>query len=97
MVVTNSVKSITSNSATLTVNTVVATGTDVTTFHNDNLRTGQNLTETALTTANVNSQTFGLLRKLSVDGLVDAEPLYLSQLAVAGKNYNVVFVATEHD
>jgi len=97
VVVTNSVKSITSNSATLTVNTVAATGTDVTTFHNDNLRTGQNLTETKLTSINVNSQTFGLLRNLSVDGKVDAEPLYLSQLAVAGSVSNVVFVATEHD
>jgi len=45
----------------------------------------------------VNSTTFGLLRNLSVDGLVDAEPLYLSQLTVAGSVYNVVFVVTEHD
>ena len=96
-IVTNSVNSITSNSATLTVNAVLAAGTDVTTFHNDNLRTGQNLTETTLTPATVNSQTFGLLRNLSVDGRVDAEPLYLSQLRVAGATYNVVFVATEHD
>ncbi len=50
-----------------------------------------------MTQANVNSQTFGLLRNLPVDGLVDAEPLYLSQLAIAGGTYNVVFVATEHD
>ncbi len=97
VVVTNSVKSITSNSATLTVNAVQAAATDVTTYHNDNLRTGQNVTETTLTPANVNSQTFGLLRNLPVDGKVDAEPLYLSQLTVAGSRYNVVFVATEHD
>ena len=97
VVVTNSVNSITSNSATLTVNAVLAAGTDVTTYHNDICRTGQNLTETTLTQANVNSQTFGLLRNLAVDGLVDAEPLYLSQLSVAGGAYNVVFVATEHD
>jgi hypothetical protein len=97
VVVTNSVKSVTSNSATLTVNAVVAVGTDVTTFHNDNLRTGQNLTETRLTPANVSSQTFGLLRNLSVDGKVDAEPLYLSQLSVGGGVSNAVFVVTEHD
>ena len=32
-----------------------------------------------------------------VDGLVDAQPLYVSQLAVAGAIRNVLFVATEHD
>ena len=72
-------------------------GTDVTTYHNDNFRTGLNFTETALTTANVNSGTFGLLRNLSVDGLVDAEPLYLSQLVLPGGTHNVVYFTTEHD
>lgn len=72
-------------------------GNDVTTYHNDLARTGQNLTETTLTPSDVNYQTFGLLRNLMVDGNVDAEPLYLSQLSVAGATHNVVFVATEHD
>jgi hypothetical protein len=98
VIVTNSVTNITSSAATLTVNPVVASsGTDVTTYHNDIARTGQNTTETILTQANVNSTTFGLLRNLPVDGLVDAEPLYLSQLSVGGAAHNVVFVATEHD
>ena len=96
--VTNPVTSITSNPATLTVNPVVTSaGTDVTTYHNDVARTGQNTTETILTQANVNTTTFGLLRNLAVDGRVDAEPLYLSQLSVAGVAHNVVFVMTEHD
>ena len=82
--VTNSAGSMASNPAALTVSAVVAGATDVTTYHNDVARTGQNLTETTLTTANVNSQTFGLLRNLLVDGKVDAEPLYLSQLSVSG-------------
>ena len=98
VIVTNSVKSVTSNSATLTVNPVVTgPGTDVTTYHNDVARTGQNTTETILTQANVNSATFGLLRNLMVDGRVDAEPLYLSQLSISGVAHNVVFVMTEHD
>jgi hypothetical protein len=97
-IVTNAVASITSNSATLTVNPVVTSaGTDVKTYHNDVGRTGQNTTETVLTQANVHSATFGLLRNLSVDGLVDAEPLYLSQLSISGGVHNVVFVMTEHD
>jgi hypothetical protein len=98
VIVTNSVTSTTSNSATLTVNPIgSSSGTDVTTYHNDIARTGQNTTETILTQSNVNSTTFGLLRNLFVDGLVDAEPLYLSQLSIAGGVHNVVFVATEHD
>jgi hypothetical protein len=98
VIVTNPVTNITSNSASLGVNPVVTSpGTDVTTYHNDIARTGQNTTETKLTQANVNSTTFGLLRNLAVDGRVDAEPLYLSQLSVAGIAHNVVFVVTEHD
>lgn len=71
--------------------------TDVVTFHDDAGRTGANLTESVLTPANVNSASFGLLRVLSVDGKVDAQPLYLAQLSVAGATHNVVFVATEND
>ena len=97
VIVTNPVTSITSNPATLIVNPIVTSpGTDVTTYHNDIARTGQNITETVLTQANVNSTTFGLLRNLSVDGRVDAEPLYLSQLSISGVAHNVVFVMTEH-
>ena len=72
-------------------------GTDVTTYKNDVGRTGQNLTETTLTTANVNSSSFGLLRMLTVDSSVDAQPLYLSQFSIAGAAHDVVFVATEKD
>jgi hypothetical protein len=71
--------------------------TDVVTYKNDLARTGQNLTESTLTLANVNSSSFGLLRMLGVDGKVDAQPLYLSALAIASSTHNVVFVATEND
>jgi hypothetical protein len=67
------------------------------TYKNDVARTGQNLTESILTPANVNSATFGLLHLLSVDGNVDAQPLYLSQLQTAGALHNVLYVATEAD
>jgi len=74
-----------------------APGTDVLTYKNDLSRTGQNLSESALTPANVTSAGFGLLRNLPVDGKVDAQPLYVSQLNVSGSLHNVVFAATEHD
>jgi len=69
----------------------------VTTYHNDNARTGQNLTETILMPSNVNSSSFGKLFVISVDGKVDAQPLYLAQLGIPNQGtHNVVYVATEH-
>lgn len=73
------------------------THTDVLTYKNDNSRTGQNLTETQLTLANVNSASFGRLRTLATDGKVDAQPLYAAGLSVQGASHNVVYVATEND
>src|SRR5579863_8841758 len=66
--------------------------TDVTTYHNDNSRTGQNLHETTLTTSNVNFSTFGKLGTLPVDGIIDAEPVYLSGVSLPGKGtHNVLY------
>jgi hypothetical protein len=73
------------------------TTTDVLTYHNDVARTGQNLSETILTSSNVATSTFGKLGFFSVDGKVDAEPLYLSGLNIGGGSHNVLYVATEHD
>ncbi|HTZ98993.1 MAG TPA: hypothetical protein VMB02_01600 [Candidatus Aquilonibacter sp.] len=67
----------------------------VLTHHNDNFRTGQYLSETTLAPSNVNAANFGQLGKLPVAGSVDAEPLYVSQLAIKGAARNVLFVATE--
>ncbi|HSZ15713.1 MAG TPA: hypothetical protein VK764_01345 [Terracidiphilus sp.] len=72
-------------------------GVDVTTYHFDVGRTGLNPSEAALTTSNVTSATFGLLRTLPVDGKVDAQPLYLSGLTIGGQSHNVVYAATEND
>src|SRR5882762_4686376 len=70
---------------------------DVTTYHYDNLRTGQNLTETALTPANVNQAKFGKFGELMVDGKVDGQALYLSQVAIPGIGTKyVLYVVTEH-
>jgi hypothetical protein len=75
-----------------------AFGTDVATYHNDIARTGQNLQETILTTSNVNSTNFGKLFSVSVDGIIDAEPLYLSSVPISGKGtHNVLYAVTEND
>ena len=72
--------------------------TNVLTYHNDVARTGQNLSETVLTPQNVSSSNFGKLFTVAMDGKVDAQPLYVSGLAIPGSGVrNVVFAATEHD
>ncbi len=71
--------------------------TGIFTFHADNGRTGQNLNETTLTTANVNSTKFGKIFSATVDGQVHAQPLYLSHASIGGQFHNVAYVATEHD
>jgi hypothetical protein len=86
----------TSTTSTTTPPAATGPGTDVTTYKNDVSRSGLNSNETTLTTSNVNASSFGLLHNLMVDGKVDAQPLYLSQLQVAGSAHNVLFAATEH-
>lgn len=85
-------------SAAVAAAPVVTSGPlNILTYHDDNARTGENPKETTLKPSNVNSQQFGKVGFLSVQGLVDAEPLYVSQLQIRGAAHNVVFVVTEHD
>ena len=70
----------------------------VTTYHNDNLRTGLNPNETTLIQGNVNPTTFGKLFAYPVDGQIYAQPLFVSNLAIAGKGaHNAVIVATQNN
>jgi len=97
VVVTNAAGNTTSNAATLTVHAATSS-IDVLTYHNDIGRTGQNLSESVLTTSNVASATFGKLGFFSTDGLVDAEPLYASAVVVPGTGtHNLLIVASEHN
>jgi len=88
------------HSATLSLTVQAAATTaipDVTTFHDDIARDGLNAQETILTLTNVNSTQFGKIGFDTVDGLVDAEPLYLANVTAGGELRNVLYVATEHD
>lgn len=70
----------------------------VPTYHNNKQRTGSNILETTLTPSNVNPAQFGKLFSQAVDGFVYAQPLYVSNVNVAGLGiHNVVYVATMND
>ncbi len=72
--------------------------TKVTTWHYNNARTSANTTETKLTPANVNVNTFGKLFTQSVDGFVVGQPLYLPSVNILNQGlHNVVYVATMND
>ena len=84
VVVSNAMGSVTSSAATLTIGTAAAgaSNADVVTYHYDTMRSGANTSETTLAPANVNSTKFGLLGSFTVDGKVDGQPLYLSNVSI---------------
>jgi hypothetical protein len=82
----------------LTSSLIAQTYTGILTWHNDNSRTGQNSTETILTTQNVSGGSFGRLFAYPVDGQMYAQPLYVLGVNIPGRGTrNVVYVATEND
>jgi hypothetical protein len=66
----------------------------VTTYHYDNLRTGWDRNETTLTASSFPSN-FGILQTVTLDDQVDAQPLIVPGLTIAGGTHDVVYVATE--
>ena len=74
-----------------------AAAVNVLTQHNDNFRTGANLSEFVLTTSNVNTNQFGKLYSRHLDGQIYAQPLYVHGLTISNKTRNVVYVCTEHN
>jgi len=71
---------------------------NVLTQHNDNTRSGLNPNETLLTPSNVSATTFGTILSRPVDGMIAAQPLYVSHVNIPGQGFhNVVYVATLHN
>ena len=83
--------------AVLLCGSLCAAQVAVTTYHNDNYRSGANTHEVVLNPGNVSALHFGRLAVFPVQGQVYAQPLYLPRLNIGGTNHNVAFVATEHD
>ena len=74
----------------------------VTSYHNDNARDGVNGYETTLTPSIVSGSTFTLLKNFdNLDGLVYAQPLYLTGVTMASTNCtgvkDIAIVATENN
>lgn len=69
----------------------------VLTYHNNLARDGTNTKEYALTTANVNSNTFGKLFSCAVDGEIYAQPLWVPNVSIGGGTHNVTIAATQND
>jgi Bacterial Ig-like domain (group 3)/MBG domain (YGX type) len=57
-------------------------------------RTQANLQETILTPQNVSPNNFGKLFTVHTDGEIYTQPLYVSNLGIAGGTHNVIFVGT---
>jgi hypothetical protein len=66
------------------------------TQHNDNGRTGANISETILKPSNVNKKQFGKLFSYTLDDQTYSQPLYVPNLlmSIDGKVHNVVFATT---
>jgi hypothetical protein len=88
--------SILSAFAILALLTIPAYAQDVLTYHNNNTRQGLDSQETILTLSNVNTGTFGRVFTIPINGLIDAQPLYVSAVTIAGAVHNLLVIASEN-
>ncbi len=71
---------------------------NVTTWHNDIGRTGQNTSETTLTQSNVVENKFGKLCSRTLDGMVYSQPLVVTNVNFNGNgSKTVAYVVTQND
>src|SRR5262249_7054173 len=84
----------------------IAYSQSVVTYHYDNLRTGWNANETTLTPTNVpNLQLVGSVNcpgstvpaTVCLDEQVDAQPLLVTGLTIAGVTHDILYVVTENN
>ena len=72
--------------------------TGVLMWKGDSSESGLYAAETTLTPANVNVNQFGRVASFQADGIVMAQPLFVSALDLGdGATHDVIIVATEHD
>jgi hypothetical protein len=95
--VTSFSRSLTAVLLVLLGGSIAAHSQDMLTYHNNISRNGLDNKETTLTLTNVNSASFAKLFTVAADGLVDAEPLYVSAVTIGGVSHNLLVVASEHD
>ena len=80
---------------------LAAAQVSVTTYHNDNNRTGWNSQETVLTPAAVHGPSFGVLHTITLDDQAEAQPLVVANVDItAGSHkgiHTVVYVATDNN
>ncbi len=86
---------------TLAASMLAAAQVSVTTYHYDNYRTGWNYSESVLTVAALQSSTFAVLGKITLDDQVDAQPLIVPGVTITAGNFqgvhDVVYVATDNN
>jgi hypothetical protein len=87
-----------SASASVTVGSSPPPGNvEVLTSKNDNARSGLNPNETVLNPTTVASAQFHKLGSWTLDGTMQAQPLYVPGVQINGSTFNVLYVATEND
>jgi hypothetical protein len=73
-----------------------ATPVAVTTYHYNNLRTGWNREETVLS-AKTFPSSFGVLQTVALDDQVDAQPLLVPAVQIAGGVHDVLYVVSQNN
>lgn len=99
VVVTSSLHTATLLVALLGSAALRAQSVNVTTWHNDIGRTGQNTGESTLTQSNVTENKFGKVCSATLDGMVYSQPLVLTNVLFHGQTTpkTIAYAVTQND